>query len=384
MVQTEVNDATFSTRAIIYQLCVALEKCFEMDKEEQKVFIETLGDVTIDGEKQIEVKDISQPLTDNSSAFWNTLKNWAQGNFDPMQYKFLILFTTQEFGEDATISEWNSKTKIEKLDILKEIHAKSEKRFTIKKNKNENHSKPPKSLELQRIILNETDEEKLIEILDRFYIETSSPHLPEYYKKIKMGKLKGIPMKNQDNFLNTLFGFITKPYLEKRKSWEISYEDFTSEVVTLTTFYCKETKYFPSISIPKLTEEDLENYEDYLFVKKIHDIEYSEVVKDAIMDYRKALNVTNEEFKKHSIPPRRIEQFLEDLIRKFNGIYNIHSRNCTNTIKDSKNFYDKITSESSIHLDGFDSTPTYFHNGLLHSELNHKDNELKWRLNIDE
>jgi len=115
------QDATASTRGTIYHLCVAVAKCYEL-KEGQKLLIEELGDVTIENEQQIEVKQYSARLTDGHHNFWNALKNWLDDGYDHTPYKSLILHTTQEFGSDATISEWNGVDAEKRLELLLAIN----------------------------------------------------------------------------------------------------------------------------------------------------------------------------------------------------------------------------------------------------------------------
>ena len=121
------HDATASSKGTIYQLCVAVQKCYEM-VEEQKVLIESMGDVTIDGSQQVETKFYSDVLTDGHINFWKTLHNWMHDDFDPMPYASLILHTTQQFSKNATISEWNKSNPKERLEILKAINQQAEER----------------------------------------------------------------------------------------------------------------------------------------------------------------------------------------------------------------------------------------------------------------
>src|SRR5574340_163512 len=119
------QDATASTKGTIYQLCVAVQKCYEMVAG-QKVLIESMGDVTIPGAQQVETKLYVDVLTDNHPNFWNTLHNWMQDGFDSTQYAALILYTTQQFGERATISEWNRSTPDQRRAILEAINQSAE------------------------------------------------------------------------------------------------------------------------------------------------------------------------------------------------------------------------------------------------------------------
>lgn len=62
-------DATASTKGTLYQLWIAVLKCYEMFKNGQKILIETQGDITRVDDVQIEVKQYSDLLTDNHICF---------------------------------------------------------------------------------------------------------------------------------------------------------------------------------------------------------------------------------------------------------------------------------------------------------------------------
>jgi hypothetical protein len=380
------HDATATTRGTLYQLWVAVQKCYEMFQLDQMVLIETQGDVTKNKEEQTEVKHYSDPLTDNHICFWKTLNNWMQEAFDPTSYSTLILLTTQEFGQNSTISEWNDKSPNERLAIIEKIVEQAEDKYTERvKNTEKGKSKPEPSevLKYQRNTLAKEHREKLKEILNRFYIEAASPRLPDLYNKIKGLYLKGILEGKQDNFLNSLFGFITKPGLEREQHWEISYSDFCAKVAELTEQYRKGTRTFPRVNIHN---EDVQNIKssERLFVQKIHDIEYSEVILDAIKDYLEAIKTIQEEFRTYSVPLTRTVDYTNDVIRIFTQNHRCHSRNCSNVVKDSKNFYDKITTAIPLHFGDFEATPLWFRNGLLHTVLDDESKNLKWRLEPNE
>ena len=101
------NDASASIKGTIYQFYVALEKCFNLLKNEN-IYIEKYGDITSNSE-QIEVKHYQKCLTNLDKNFWNTLKNWLQDDFDISSYKNLILLTTQDMGNKCLFKDWNEK-----------------------------------------------------------------------------------------------------------------------------------------------------------------------------------------------------------------------------------------------------------------------------------
>ena len=68
-------DSTSTTKGMIFQFLVALERCFQM-QEGQSVYIERFGDVSVVGEEdstQIESKYYKRDLSDLDENVWNTI-----------------------------------------------------------------------------------------------------------------------------------------------------------------------------------------------------------------------------------------------------------------------------------------------------------------------
>lgn len=379
-----LNDATASTKGTIYQLCVAVEKCYEMVRG-QKVLIECQGDVTVFESQQVETKFYSDALTDNHPNIWKTLLNWMQDGFDPTEYSSLILFTTQQFGERATISEWNGLTLPQRIEKLEGINRLAEER-ELKRQKVAagGQSKIPDVLFHQRFVLDTLRRSKLRQVLEKFVIEACSPDLPELHTLIKQRNIKGILEGKKDDFLNALIGFITKAGEPRSKNWEITYEEFDKKVGDLTTLYCRETRVFPKKYLNYSQRQDAQQLNDqhnYTFVQKIRNIEYPEVIPEAVSDYIVALKTVNDEFKNYEVPPQRTKNYAEELIKLFTTRYRRACRGCIDIIKESKDFFDDTTADEPRSFEGFDDRPPLsFRNGLLHSELDDNDKNLKWRL----
>ncbi len=379
------HSAASSTRGTLHQLLVAVEKCFEMEHSGQKVLIETLGDVTLYGDKstnsQIEVKRYSDKLTDNHRVFWKTLKNWIYPGFEPSQYRSLILLTTQEYGSTSTISNWNNESAENRLKILQTILKKNEDNY--KKVQQNGTSSLPESLKLQRFVLSDKKREKLKIILNLFFIEAQSPDTPELYSKIKGQYLKGVLVGKQDDFLNALYGFICQPKSKNLSRWEISYDDFTTKVQELTSSYAHGTKEFPHVAV-SLTDDDVSKGKEYLFVQKIADIEYHDVIRKAIEHYQIAIKTIHQEFKSYSVPAERTQKYSENIVEQFQAKHRRAQRNSTDPINDAKNLYDEVTGSTPQPFSGFDATPIDFRNGLLHSEMDDDNKNLKWRVDQNE
>lgn len=366
------NNATASTTGIVYQLWVAVRECYKMYASGQKILIETQGDITSDAEKQIEVKHRTDPLTDNHPCFWNTIKNWMQEDFDPTHYKALILLTTQRFGNQAAIATWNDASCTQRKEILQKI---------FQNNQEETQAQPSKVFETQQYVLDTTRQDKLDQVIERVFIEAESDKLPELYERIKGEYLKHILESKREDFLNALFGYIAQP--RDTKSWEIEYDDFCKKEQELSSIYCHGTKTFPRVTV-SISEEITNLAKERLFAKKISDIQYNEVLNEAIEHYHIAIKTVNEEFRNYSVLQSSVNQYTDELIARFKTRYRYESRNCNDVIKDSKNLYDKVTVETPQTLSGFDATPLAFRNGLIHAEMDDKDKQLKWKLEPDE
>lgn len=380
-----VHAATESTKAIVYQLCVAVEKCYEMQADE-KVYVEKLGDVTIENREQAEVKDYTEPLTDGHENFWKTLKNWVSDEFDSSPYSTLVLYTTQKFGEKATISSFNDLDTSSRLDLIRAIHAASEDRMAVRLAKDAKAT-PSAVLKYQRYVFDSSREGKLHEVIEKMVIEARVPKLPQLYAKIKQVWMKGVLEGKKSDFLNTLIGFIAKPDAVDGEEWEITYKDFCSKVAELHGIYGSETRRFPRACFDSpraLNETEISKCQDYDFVKKIKDIQYHEMVQPAIQEYLQTVDTIHNEFKTYSVSKQRTNIYSNEVVKRFNAEYRRASRNCSDVIANSQDFYDARTGEESLQFDGFENRPlSGFRNGVLHMEMNEDDN-LFWRLKVDE
>ena len=377
------QDASDSTKGIIYQLCIAVQKCYEMIAS-QKVLVESLGDVTIEAQEQVETKNYRHPLTDNHPNLWGTIRNWMKDDFDSSPYISLILHTTQQFGKNATIRAWNNSGLENRLEILKEIHKKNEERESARaKRTSEKKAKIPDSLSHQRFALDASRQEKLRDVIGKFVIEACSPELPELHTIIKQRYIKGILDGKKDDFLNALIGFITQPQSRRGQNWEISYEAFERKVGDLTSLYHRETRVFPRKYLDDSKTIDTKQVEEFgchAFVKKINDIRYSEVIPDAIRDYIATAKTVLEEFKNYEVPVSRTENYNNELAKHFNTRFRYACRNCQDIIRESQNFYDSIMAEEPRVFEGFERPPDAFRNGLIHAQMDDDEKKLRWRL----
>lgn len=363
------NDSTSTVKGIIYQFLVALDKCFEL-QEGQSVYIETHGDVSIlgEGSEQIESKFYNSNLTELDHNIWKTLNNWMKDDFDFDKFSSLILLTTQKVRANSPWYAWNNKKKEEKLTILLNINNKYLKRSM--------KSKETKAF--LDFIFDNSRRKKLVKILEKFYIDHNAIDDKEYYKQIKNRNTTHIRPIRADQYIHTLFGYILSPEIIDNK-WEISYEGFREECINLTSVLTETTKVFPE----KVKLDNIK-YEEYLenpFVEKIKEINYDDVLIEAITDFAETRELILKEFRFSPTIRTSLKNYGEDIKRKHGTKYRQASRKVAseNQIEESKDFYDNITSLDSGKFHIFNTVPQDFYAGVIHM-IADEEKEFVWLL----
>ena len=94
-----------------------------------------------------------------------------------------------------------------------------------------------------------------------------------------------------------------------------------------------------------------------LFVQKIRDIDYDEVINQAIQEYLASSRTVLEEFRNYEVPQSRHEEYAREVLDVFRPRYRNAVRNVSDVIKESQNFFDQITAERPPAFPGFEETP---------------------------
>lgn len=363
------NDSTSTVKGIIYQFLVALDKCFEL-QEGQSVYIETHGDVSVlgEGSEQIESKFYNSNLTELDHNIWKTLNNWIKDDFIIEKFSSLILLTTQKVKVNSPWYNWNNKKKEEKLTILLNIN---------KKYLNKNiKSKETKAF--LNFIFDASKRKKLIKILEKFYIDHNAIDDKEYYKQIKNRNTTHLRPIRADQYIHTLFGYILSPEIINNK-WEISYNGFREECIILTSILTETTKVFPE----KVRLNNIK-YEEYLenpFVEKIREINYDEVLIEAITDFAETRELVLKQFRFSPTISNSLKNYGKDIKKRHGAKYRQASRKVVleNQIEASKDFYDEITSLDSGIFHNYNTVPQDFYTGVIHMIADEED-EFVWLL----
>jgi hypothetical protein B2_02757 len=371
-----INNSIKTFKPIIYQFLIALEKCFEM-QDDESIWIEKYGDVTSSSGVQIEVKDYQKNLTDLDHNVWKTLKNWLDDNFDATRYKNLILLTTQTISKSSKFINWNTKNKDEKYQILN----------LIAEEFNKEKGKSTFTQKLLNDVLDSNKSNKLLEILEKFMIQSEANNDEVLYKKLKETRTDGVLEEKKDEYLDSLIGYIINPKITSG-GWEIKNEDFRQKTKSLIETYTSTTKVFPKIEIPLITNDIIEEYRSYLFIQKIEDIDYLEVKSDAISDFIYSRTILSEELKNYEISQKEYRHYESELLKSFqikrrSALLDANSNNCIN---ESKKLYNNTIGEVAPNFYNFNDTPKSYRNGILHELANDSENpnNIVWKLEVSD
>ncbi|MFC0323062.1 hypothetical protein ACFFHT_05750 [Gallibacterium melopsittaci] len=350
------NSALTIAKAYHYQSIVALYQCFKM-REGDLIYIEKDGDISHISNHpnistQIEVKDIKASLTDLHESFWKTLKNWLAPEFNHHQYKTLVLHTTQLFGKTTKLIHWNNSDAKNRLKILQEIYS--------------NISKPN---DIHNNVIN-TNKYILLEIISKVILCTESDDKDEILSEIRNAYLRGIPKNNQHRFIESLIGFIYQ--LANGNTWSISCEVFNEKLIDLTSQFSRKEFTFPEFTGIPASEQEVKENEDKTFVIKIKDINYDEVIHEAIGNWLEFIQSLNQELDNSPVYHEKTKKYQDELIRRYK---NRHRRAIRNA-QDPKDFYDSIIDEIPFPI-GNDNPPAPYRNGIIHESMD-TYNELKW------
>ena len=359
-------DSTSTIKGIIFQFLVALERCFEM-QEGQSVYIERFGDISVIDNKeaiQIESKYYKRDLSDLDENVWNTISNWMDTSFPLEKFSSLVLLTTQKVGGRSKWNNWNAKGLLERKVVLNEIRRKRVKSEKIAKIF-ETVFSPDKSLRLEDIAKKLT--------LDSLPIDNVS-----YYNKLRDIHGSHLPIIQRGRYINGLYGYIINPQIIDNK-WEIGYDAFSKEKMELTKKLQDSTTVFPDKI--KLKDIDTKKYTESPFVQKIKDIEYDEVLPDAVSDYVHTAQMIMQEIRISPTIKSSYDEYEDNLEHNYKTKYRKACRNCgeNEIINKSQDLYDDIMISNDGTFHTYKAIPPYFHSGVMHILAEEKP-DVVWKL----
>lgn len=366
------NSALTTALSFHYQVLIGLEKCFSLE-EGQSIWFEKDGDVSFCSSDvlestQTEVKNYAAPLTDHHENLWKTLKNWLALEFDHAQYGVLVLHTTQAFGANTRLKDWNTQSTEQRLQILKDI-------FSERTSAQLEAEKPSEIIKLQKAVM-ASDEFLLKSVFSKVSLFTQADNAKELEKQIRFKPI-GIPPNNLSRYLEGLIGFV---YAQaNQQSWCIKHKEFSAKCIELTAFLCKKEFTFPIFSGNEASDLEIESYQNRIFVQKITEIEHHDMICDALGNWLELQNSLYEQLDEFPLYKDKTNSYQNQLVKQYRLAYSSASLEAIDPIKSSKLLYNKIIGESPLNM-GNDIPPIEYKNGLIHDAMDDEDRNLKWRV----
>ena len=368
------NAALTTALAFHYQVLIGLDKCFSLE-EGQSVWFEKDGDVSFQAldtihSTQSEVKDYAVPLTDHHENLWKTLKNWLSPEFEHTQYGILVLHTTQSFGANTRLKEWNMQSAEQRLQILNEI-------FFSRPEKERNAEKLIDIIRLQKNVM-ENRPDVLADVLAKVVLHVEADDLNTLRQNFCL-KLDGfIPKANQQAFAEGLIGYIYEQ--ANNAKWIIDKSSFDQKRESLTARWGPSLFNIPDFTHRDATDEEVDTYITELFAQKILQIEYTDILSEAIGNWLELRNSLIEELNGYPQFRDTVNRYRKQWISVFSAKYRSAARKQGSPNAISQDLYDQVTSESPFGIDGYPNPDFVFRNGLIHDVMDDKEQNLKWRV----
>lgn len=417
-------NATALFQALQYQLVVAIEYCHQLEPG-QRLWIELLGDVTIEGSSQVEVKHFSDDLTDSHPNFWNTIKNWLHEDFPLNSYSRLTLLSTQGYGATTLLKEWNSSSAAERLAIMEKIvgrrtvvkvsasakaaaspknagieagtselageaAATSNDKITHKVEDVSDPGKASKFQTLQTYVMAAERRDALMLVLERMQIITCAPRLQERIQQYITQHLKIIRPMRYEQYIADLLGFMWSPERLSR-GWSIEYKEFADKITDLAKTYMRHPTYFPRVDTEAIKQcINIQEVKGMRFAQKIEEIGFSEHLMRAAL-HRAVAEKTISEFVEDCTASKfDLDLYFDNTRGQHRNVRESAMHKCrriqdSDTLKEmSQDFYLERLASNIDPFCGMDNTTPDFRNGVFHlladDQPKDADDEFHWRL----
>lgn len=356
MTEGFTNNATPKYLGYIYQVLIAIEKCFEA-KPNETIWIECFGDV-YDGKTSTEVKHhcTEHNLSSNSKDFWNTLKNLVVE--DSSAFERIVLHTTSFIANNSIFYNWNDLSAKRKLNVIK------------------SHKPTRTTKHLYETIFDEATDSQLKSILSRFTIEHSQLPVEEKWKSLlQMRQLKCVAEPYRESILNWIYSYINKNAIEESRLWRVNINDFDDAFQVQVNRWSGDRIPFPV----DREKYDLDQQSSFPFLSEYKDIGLRAHDRgNALNDYFKAKNSEeNLVDLKPDIMPELLEDYARDVVEKATGYkrqysYQIESEDLgsAKSTKAARDAYLEFYNSPVLDVPEVTNTRPYFMRGKIHEAIN--------------
>lgn len=377
-----VNDATLKKMGDIFQYYIALRDCFKMGMSD-KLQIEVNGDVSVIAELskdsfQKEVKHHlgKKKLGDRDVDFWKTLFNWYIEYDRITNFTNLVLYTTASVSSSSTFYGWNDKMAEEKILLLKSIGNVRQKKEETFRNYYDK-------------IFNQTlyDENKLLDILRRFTIESSQTQIVGISSEFS-GYIGYIPEENRDSYIGALLGRVLTIVKEPPHRWEVTRKEFDAILQQEAPAYIRRLQVplpvdYAEMDVP---EQNAKSLLQKHFVEEIKKIKYDTQIPDAISDYWKAEMTIMRYFKNDFLYLRSLPEYKNGLEKKLKytkegKVIEAGALHRDEQIKHSKLMYVNVMAWDAKDFGSIIRNQDYFQRGIIHTIVD--DKKFSWDIGED-
>ncbi|PTO69302.1 hypothetical protein [Vibrio splendidus] len=361
------NQATPKYLGYVYQILIAIEKCFEASPNET-IWIECFGDV-YNGHTFTEVKHHfgKHNLVSNSKDFWNTLKNLVVE--DSSQFVKMVLHTTSYIPEDSIFYNWNALSGEDRFNLVN------------------NHTPNNTINELYKTIMSECSNQELTDILSRFSIEASRVEIKDQWGKLLERNLRTVDINYREHILHYIYSYVNKRAIDNRHYWNVNINDFDAAIQYQVNRWGGDKIPFPVDS----TEHKLDESAHFTFL-----IEYKQMgIKGvdrgiALNEYFQAKKSEEDLVDlKPDVMSEIIDQYAVDVVSKASGFkrefaYDVQEEDLDNPIanKASRTAYFRFYNSSVLEIPEVSDTKAYFMRGKVHEAVS--DNKYTWTYNIED
>lgn len=404
-------DATILFKALHYQLLVAIEQGHDLQPEEC-LWIEALGDVTVPGRMQTEVKHFRDDLTDSHLNFWNTVKNWLHERFDCSSYKALVLMTSQDFGTQSSLKNWNAMSAAQRLAVMEEIagHWQATPDTSAPKEtptisappeplspqededtaEQANGRKPSKARTIQQYVLAKERRATLMQVLERMHIAHGQADLPARLNHYMTRHLKTIRPSLQQQYMDDLLGFMFSAG-RVLGGWKITHREFAAKLTTLAQLYMKHPSEFPQVDKGALEGQiNLDEIRGNLFAQKILEIDGEKYLRDAALHRLVAEQAIADLYRDQILFKPMLDGYINShhsihLAEREAAMLDCDDNADSNKLKkESLKFYLARLKVWPAPFCSMNNTMTEFRNGIYHMLADEipekKEEEFHWRL----
>lgn len=224
-----------------------------------------------------------------------------------------------------------------------------------------------------RIFNDSYNEEQLLDILDKFFIEntrTSLPGISQEFQKY----IGHIPNENQDGYIGALLGEILIKVKNPPHKWEVTRQEFQEILRRVTPSYMEEgvVPLPGSYAMAQVPEEEVSELRQKKFVKAIQDIKHERMITEAISDYWKTDITILKYFQNNFMYLNSLEQYKSNLesrmtYAKSNSEIEAEDVDENEQIKISKHLYNDIMLWNAEDFGSIIRNQDFFQHGVIHN-----------------